>query len=466
MSRCFPYPPPGYERKNGALDETLINSIKLQKEREKAKKEKRKEKKREKKEKEREGEKAKNACVEDKKLKHEKRHKNERGKIENVVGNHPKTSEEEAEQLEKSSLTEEYGQPVSSQNSYDTSDSTQNSHNRKKHNLSSDSRHNNHGSIFRIRLKQKDQEILPSKELPDPNSSRTDLILQGKNEISPRLGEGKQCSTSGRQQQFSTTGRTPISRQESLREKNQEILATNKLVRSNLQNTGLHSQGKYEISQKINEVQHCPTLGRTTIVQEKYENDPKACEEQTTSGRMGVQTPEIASSREKNQEILPTNKLVRSNLRNTDLHSQGKYEISQNINEVQQHCPTLGRTAIVQEKQENDPRPCEEQTTTRRTGVQTPEIAECSRKSGSKMKKRESPYGDLLENWVPPPIENYVTDFDDQEWLFQKHSKPEREPKRFKPSNDGLCQGSTTFWPRACYFAEADIHALPYTVPF
>ncbi|XP_043713603.1 glutamic acid-rich protein-like [Telopea speciosissima] len=428
MSRCFPYPPPGYERKSGGLDEALINSIKLQKKIEKAKKEKKKEKKREKKEKERERDKAReNRGVDDKKQKHEKKHKNERGKVEHGVGDHPKRIEEEAEQLEKSSLTEEHGQPISSQNLYDSTDSTQNSHKRKRHSSPSDGSHSNHGSIFRIRLKQKDQEILPSKELPRPNSVRADHILQGKCEIPQRLGEEKHCSTSGREQQFSTSGRTPIGRLESLKQKDKEILSNQKLPRSNL-------HGKYEICPKISEVQHCSTSRTTTIVQE--------------------------SLKQKDKEILSNQELPRSNL-------HGKYEICPKISEVQ-HCSTSRTTTVVQERFANDPKPSEEQicSTSGRTDVQAPEIVESARKSGSKLKKIESLYRDLIENWVPPPIENNGTDFDDQEWLFETVSKSESEPKRFKPSNDGVCEGSTSIWPQACYLPEADIYVLPYAVPF
>ncbi|XP_042494618.1 zinc finger CCCH domain-containing protein 13-like isoform X2 [Macadamia integrifolia] len=488
MSRCFPYPPPGYERKNGALDEALINSIK--KEREKAKKENRKEKKREKKEKERGREKAReNGGVEDKKQIHEKKHKRENGKVEHGVGDHRQRKEEEAEQLEKSSLTEEQGQPISSQNLYDSIDSTQNSHKRKKHSSPSDSSHNNHGSIFRIRLKQRDQEIFPSKELGQPNSGRTDHILQGKNEIHPRLGEDKHCSTSGRQQPCSSSGRTSLAMQECLKQKDQEILRTKKLSHSNLGKTGPNSLGKYEICPKVT-VQHCPTSVRTSTVQDslkqkdqgilstkklpqsnlekirpnsqvKHEICPKITEVQrcTTAVRTSIVQDSL---KQKDQERLSTKKLPQSNLEKIRPNLPVKQEICPKITEVQ-HCPTsVGRY-------ENDPRPSEELTcsTSGRTGVQSLEIAESSRKTSSKLKKIESLYRDLIENWVPPPIENIGNDFDDQEWLFDTGSKSEPEPKRFKPSNEGVCQGSTSIWPpRAYYFSEADIYALPYTVPF
>ncbi|XP_068646202.1 uncharacterized protein [Aristolochia californica] len=121
MSRCIPYPPPGYEARK--VDKSLIESIKLQRETEKAKKEKRKEKKREKKEKK---EKSREDGVKaDKNRSSLKRHKEERKQLKN----YPDKKYEVVEQLEKSSLTVEYGQPanVGRRLGSSDSDSTQNS---------------------------------------------------------------------------------------------------------------------------------------------------------------------------------------------------------------------------------------------------------------------------------------------------------------------------------------------------
>ncbi|XP_068640023.1 uncharacterized protein [Aristolochia californica] len=108
---------------NSGIDKPS-GAMKLQKEIEKAKKERRKEKKREKK-----GDKEKSredGVKVDKNRSSEKRHKEE-GK---QVKNHPDKKYEVVEQLEKSSLTVEYGQPAQvgrSLGSSDSSDSTQNS---------------------------------------------------------------------------------------------------------------------------------------------------------------------------------------------------------------------------------------------------------------------------------------------------------------------------------------------------
>ncbi|KAK8673299.1 hypothetical protein V6N13_111645 [Hibiscus sabdariffa] len=197
MSRCFPFPPPGYV-KNGIRDEALIESIKIKREEEKAKKERKKEKKEKKREK-KERDKARDSGeTETKKHGHKKRHKDERSQEGQKGGDRQKSKQNEVECFEKSTLTEEHGHAVGPQNS---SDSTLNSS--KKQKLSSppaDSGHNS-GSIIRIRLpsqRHKDPEVLPCNEQPCSTSGKIDdSFVQGTHV--PRSGrelEEHPCSTS------------------------------------------------------------------------------------------------------------------------------------------------------------------------------------------------------------------------------------------------------------------------------
>lgn len=109
---------------------------KLQREGEKAKKDKKKETKREKKEKDKARE---SGEVGKEKHGHKKRHKDERHQEGKKERDHDKKRKLETENLEKSNLTEEHGQPVGSQNS---SDSTLNSNKRHKPCLPTESCHN------------------------------------------------------------------------------------------------------------------------------------------------------------------------------------------------------------------------------------------------------------------------------------------------------------------------------------
>lgn len=69
----------------------------------------------------------------------------------------------------------------------------------------------------------------------------------------------------------------------------------------------------------------------------------------------------------------------------------------------------------------------------------------------------------LIENFAPDRVESKLTDCEDQEWwLFMKFGA-----KRHQVSNQKTNQGSSsTLWPTARFLPEADLHALPFTVPF
>lgn len=80
----------------------------------------------------------------------------------------------------------------------------------------------------------------------------------------------------------------------------------------------------------------------------------------------------------------------------------------------------------------------------------------------------ESLYRDLVENWVPPPLQHQRNDFsDDEEWLFKTKQENRYKSERLEARNDAIsCSRSPTLGPRAYYLPEADVFALPYTVPF
>ncbi|CAA0816656.1 Unknown protein [Striga hermonthica] len=186
MSRCFPYPPPGYTL-SGARNEALIESIKLQKEKEKERKEK-KERRKEKKEKRKER----------KERRKEKKHKT----IQNVgesdvqklhvtkdksgipkddLGQKSssdllqKKRETENNQLEQSSLTEEHARPVTLYVPSSSSESTENSKKRKRLSPPEDDTCSN-GQVILIRL---------------PSTKQNELDALVKEQQQP-------CSTSGR----------------------------------------------------------------------------------------------------------------------------------------------------------------------------------------------------------------------------------------------------------------------------
>ncbi|KAI8003738.1 hypothetical protein LOK49_LG08G00235 [Camellia lanceoleosa] len=179
MSRCFPYTLPGYSAKRDC-NVALIESIKLQREREeKARTERKKESKREKKEKKREKEaNAKHNGSEfghgkKRKFNDEKTKKLEEERVY-LKGTHiQKNGEDEAEQLERSGLTEEHELPVCSRNPCYSSDSTETAAKGGR-------------NIIRIRLtsqKQKESDDVVTKGRLTSTSGRTDSTSQHDSEL-------------------------------------------------------------------------------------------------------------------------------------------------------------------------------------------------------------------------------------------------------------------------------------------
>ncbi|XP_051139471.1 stress response protein NST1-like isoform X2 [Andrographis paniculata] len=188
MSRCFPYPLPGYAL-GGASHEALIESIKLRK-RENAK-QKKKEKKtykkgEEEKRKDRKERKERKRKSEDKTCQGREKSNTPQSHIDkklsaNVKGDLlPSGSKTEPEQLERSTLTEEHGQSVHLHAPSTSSDSTENSNKRKRPSSPMDVP-NVRGKIIRIRLSSKKQ-----------NESNVSS-----------LGEPQLCSTSGQAESIS-----------------------------------------------------------------------------------------------------------------------------------------------------------------------------------------------------------------------------------------------------------------------
>ena len=83
-----------------------------------------------------------------------------------------------------------------------------------------------------------------------------------------------------------------------------------------------------------------------------------------------------------------------------------------------------------------------------------------------KIQRKESAYKTLFENWVLPPAHYLGDDFGDEDWLLGKKQADTNGSKRLKAGNDVSSCRCPTSWPHAHYLPEAEIHALPYTVPF
>ncbi|WRX13948.1 hypothetical protein QQP08_006435 [Theobroma cacao] len=171
MSRCLPFPSPGYVR-NGVSGEALSELIKVQRERVKAERE-MKEEGRSKKEEERKG--ARRDLPE--KTRRKRLRSNEGGGRSEIQGK----TEYGTQEMESSSLTEELKQPISD-SFYESSDYSQSI--RKKRNSRSRNECHNHGNIVQTDFQlqtHKTPEALSSK--PDCSTLMMDSVVQKKLEL-------------------------------------------------------------------------------------------------------------------------------------------------------------------------------------------------------------------------------------------------------------------------------------------
>ncbi|XP_038885449.1 nucleoporin GLE1 isoform X2 [Benincasa hispida] len=188
MSRCFPYPPPGYVRKVASTEAALIESIKLQSERRQSKNDSKKEKSKHKKEK------SKDKKERSKDKKHKSKERKEKSSHSRDLNDQKqkeclkeakellKGTKVEAEQLERSGLTEEHGQPVWPQSPGYLSDGTQINHKRKR----DASLQSNEGKIIRIKLSLSQQEDSSAGSEQTCSTSGRDISVDQKRDENSR----------------------------------------------------------------------------------------------------------------------------------------------------------------------------------------------------------------------------------------------------------------------------------------
>ncbi|XP_023002403.1 uncharacterized protein LOC111496256 [Cucurbita maxima] len=216
MSRCFPYPPPGYARKVARTEAALIESIKLLSERREKGTERKKEKSKHKKEKSK-----------DKKHKSkEHRDKSSRSRRDSTdqkqkeVKDLLQGTKVEAEQLEKSGLTEEHGQPVWPQSPGYLSDGTQSNHKRKRGASLQPNEDCKPGKVIRIKLASslsQQEDSSAGSEQTCSTTGRRNSLHQTRDENSSRVPIVQKTSfTSLDQKRVENSSRVPIVQKTSL----------------------------------------------------------------------------------------------------------------------------------------------------------------------------------------------------------------------------------------------------------
>ncbi|CAI9296423.1 unnamed protein product [Lactuca saligna] len=387
MSRCFPYPPPGYSR-NGATYEALIESIKLQKETDKAKSERKKEKR----------------AKKEKKEKKEKRKDSEKSKLQKNPNESQQDSyskqfpplnikrkEDTIEQLEKSDLTEEHSQPVDSHKPSYSSDSTQNSNKRKR-----------------------DDPVVPD----DSNHVKPIKIRLFKKQKGPDSIKETSCSISGRFDQQSNSNsvngqRTsiPIPVPVSSNRKSGIPATSTSYDRKQSAPLSLHSRkGDVAVLHSSRQQQPIPIPG--------YRKPSENVIPTPSPSPIPPSAPSVSR------------KLDASMVSSSGRMSTDEIKLQKKKDPISEIPLNVGPTTRFEKK----------------------------------LQKKHLKYEKLIGSWVPPVLEaQVVADDGGDDWLLGRR---ETRVARSTMKDDVETCREMTWQPCARFLVEADLYALPYTVPF
>ncbi|XP_022951332.1 uncharacterized protein LOC111454195 isoform X2 [Cucurbita moschata] len=243
MSRCFPYPPPGYARKVARTEAALIEPIKLLSERREKGTERKKEKSKHKKEKSKD-KKHKSKEHRDKSSRSSRRYSNDQKQKE--VKDLLKGTKVEAEQLEKSGLTEEHGQPVWPQSPGYLSDGTQSNHKRKRGASIQPNEDCKPGKVIRIKLasslSQQEDSSAGSEQTCSTTGRRCNPLHQTRDENSSRVPIVQKTSlTSLDQKRDENSGRGLIVQKTSLTMPDTPVAVKDPISKPNIKDLPLHA---------------------------------------------------------------------------------------------------------------------------------------------------------------------------------------------------------------------------------
>ncbi|CAL9753285.1 unnamed protein product [Musa acuminata subsp. burmannicoides] len=485
MSRCFPYHPPH-------IEESLIESIKLQKESQKAKK---KEKKRERKEREKTNEKLVNSQHEEN---HIKRKREEKKLDQNLFSQ--KTSNDVIQQLERSGITEEHELPCSIQYSHDSPESSQDSNKRRKL-LPSDSGHNKHGIIIRIKLptlKQRDskppllsvrqedaqlplaslKKSEPKPLLPSVRQADAQLPLPSlkQRELEPPLPSVRQADA--QLPLPSLKQREPKPPLPSLRQadtklplpslKQRELKPPLPSLRQADTKQPLLSLAQREPKPPLPSLRQADTkLPLPSLT--KRESKPPLPSLRQADARLPVPSLKqrepklpLPSVRQADAQVpFPSLKQRGPEPRDTQTAAQVNVVVNNKSKQIADERPAV------------DEQPCFSgravETGLDREAAAPSHRTTSSKRIGSRTRQQEK-FDELIVNWNPSPLQLELesSDAGGDDWLFgaPKQRGTSSFAAESKSSNGSGSNFISSPQPRALYLPELDMYQLPYTVPF
>nr|GEV06544.1 probable 26S proteasome non-ATPase regulatory subunit 3 [Tanacetum cinerariifolium] len=488
MSRCFPY------NQNGATIEALINPIKLQKEKSeksKAKAEKKEKKRAKKEQKQKEKEKRK---VE------EKRTVQKSSTVDSTKAliktlELTKTSELTIEQRERSDLTEERGQPISSQQSYssDSTQNTQNSNKRKRDDAVLPDASGGHGKQTKIQLLKKprgpesgvdpslsnvgrvETRVRASTSVQVPgvagrnmvaiNGSTSVLTTSGRENVSPQARQFSQI-TSGPSTEIPRTKVNELKRQSvgmkpiaPVSPKKTEVLPILSQSRQNGVKLGQFSRQQ---GPRFGGRQGPPSSATTAVPRSHVECEiPRPSLNvqtgPTVSRRIHAQGPRFVGQQQAGVPKMPTSHLQRENISNVSVLGKRSTDemTAPSVNGLPRSGMGVSGSGVPQKA-------C---PTRSERGKEVP-VGEVQQKAGptrlEKKMKKNSEYEKLIGSWVPPVMAPCGGGGgEDEDWL----SKKGKTVKSCSKDVDTCELAAPLLWqPCARFLVDADVYAMPYTV--
>nr|CAB3496525.1 unnamed protein product [Digitaria exilis] len=445
MSRCFPYPPPGYVRKPPVAVAEAETTAKLQKEREKA--EKKKEKRSDKK-----------ALQSGETSKHSKHsHKKRKHDDASTAGQEPKkVSKDSVEQLEKSGLSEEHGVPCFSQTVRDSPESSQDS-----------------GNVVRIKIKSNQDSQAAVLEKP--------RVLE--QPPAQQMGSGSLLNKQNLIQHHSRVNARSAGAQQRISSVSQEV--QNRVIAEPPAKTmqRVVPNPAVKVTQPVDpQLSVKAPVGRSDLPPKFLGSmEPSPASAMGRSGPHPVKTtqrvqhPPAKISQKDNQ--LPSEDILRKSPAVCTKVEQNEFR-SPAVRPLEAPQPPLPKkteelSALKQQQQPSVSIPKEEACFSGRNAEAAPvkevKLSRSDRKKIRKAEKKEKKYSDLFVTWNPSSIDMQGSDLGEQDWLLGSTRNTDASMTCRASDCSVPCQSMVQqplLQPRATFLPDLQIYQLPYVIPF
>ncbi|PAN50665.1 hypothetical protein PAHAL_9G536100 [Panicum hallii] len=448
MSRCFPYPPPGYVRNPVAVAEAETTAKK-----ESVKVEKKKEKRS-----------VKKALQQGETSKHSKHsHKKRKHEDASTAGQEPKkVSKESLEQSEKSGLSEERGAPCFIQTVRDSPESSHDSSKRRKVVLPSPSQAKN-GNIVRIKFKsnQDSQAVLEKPrvlEQPSVQQMGSGSLLSKQNSI---LHHNKVNVRSAAAQQAV-----------------QKRVITEHPAKPMQR---VVSQPAVKVTQPVELSVKAP-VSRSDLLPPKFLGRV----EPSPSRAMGRSDPQPVKMTQRAQHPpardllkgpqVPSEEIQRKSPAISTKVAQKEFRSAVQFPEAPQ-LPALQKPKeppVIKQQQEpviSVPKeePCFSGRNAEAAPVQEARLSRSDKKKIRKAEKKEKKFSDLFVTWNPVSLQMEGSDLGEQDWLLGSTRNTDASmtcrASDFSVPFQSMEQ-QPSLQPRATFLPDLHIYQLPYVIPF